>query len=271
MTAMTGERNVLGARFRRWPQALAAVALGLMWLLPSGADAAILKRVHSGITAQPTAGTTVALELPDASKAFVVCSNNSTSGNAQNRQDCILSDNLLTFDAGANITPPFNVSWYVAEFESGVKCQRCTVSFAPGSTTTAPTLTTAVDCSKSFVVLPGESRYNGIVSTGATDEAEIFRAVLGTFASPCGVAPGTTTTTLSIERGSNGSTQCGGCNVYVSWQVVTMDGATVLARATTSLLSGGSTLTVTPSPAMAADPTKAFLLMSPAARSAVAG
>src|SRR2546425_1158496 len=183
MTAMTDERKVLGARFRRWPQALAAVALGLMWLLPSGADAAILKRVHSGITALPT----------------------------------------------------------------------------------------AVDCSKSFVVLPGESRYTGIVSTGATDEAEIFRAVLGTFASPCGVAPGTTTTTLSIERGSNGSTQCAGCNVYVSWQVVTMDGATVLARAAPQLLSGGSTLTVTPFPAMAADPTKAFLLMSRAAGSAVAG
>src|SRR2546425_3999537 len=267
MTAMTGERKVLGARFRRWPQALAAVALGLMWLLPSGADAAILKRVHSGITAQPTAGTTVALELPDARNAFVVCSNNATSGNAQNRQDCILSDNLLTFDAGANISPPFNVSWYVAEFESGVSVQRGTVSFAPGSTTTAPTLTTAVDCSKSFVVLPGESRYNGIVSTGATDEAEIFRAVLGTFASPCGVAPGTTTTTLSIERGSNGSTQCAGCNVYVSWQAVTMDGATGLARAAPQLLSGGSTLTVTPFPAMAAGPTKAFLLMSRAAGS----
>jgi hypothetical protein len=272
MVTFTRERVVIAGKSRRWSQAVAAVALGVMWLAPSGADAAILKRVHASptlgtwinVAGNPTVPVNIALELPDPSKAFVVCSASTTSTNASQRVTCTLSTNQLTIDGGSSMLNDVLVSWYVAEFESGVSVQRGTATLTQYNSTATASLS-PVDCSKSFVVMAGE-QIDGSVSS-AIDELLTTRAILGTFASPCGVTPGATTSTLSISRNYSALTAA----PTVAWQVVTMDGATVLARGAPTLLGTGAILTVTPSPAMAADPTKAFLLMSRAAGNLVAG
>ena len=214
--------------FTRWCQLVAAVALGLMWLAPSAADAATLKRVHSGTTNVPNASVVnITLELPDATKAFVFCPTRTNSGNSSHRVTCTLSTNNLAIDGGTNVTNANTVSWFVAEFESGVSVVRGTSTFNAGSAT--PTLATVpvigtVDCSKSFVVLAGEQSDTALTSTN--DEQFTFLGVLGTFAAPCAVTAGTTTSTLTLSRlaTTNAAT--------VAWQVVTMDGATVVARNT---------------------------------------
>src|SRR5438876_3999448 len=125
MVTFTRERVVIAGKSRRWSQALAAVALGVMWFAPSTAEAAILKRVHSGISGVSAgSGTSITLELPDASKAFVVCSSNTTSALASQRVPCILSTNNLLIGGNSGYTGTINVSWYVAEFESGVSVQK---------------------------------------------------------------------------------------------------------------------------------------------------
>jgi len=268
--------NVAVGRAREaWLYFFGVIAVGLISLAPTMADAAVLKRVHSGTTTltadQPV---TVTLELPDASKAFVVCSMREVgASNASQRALCVLSNNTLTLDTQARISTIGNiiVSWYVAEFESGVSVQRGTYTIAAAQTapSAAPTLN-AVDCSKSFVLLSetavgtgtSPTPYSGTAAATA-DEWYQHRAILGTFASPCAIT-GATTSTLSIARIDTTSP------MYGAWQVVTMDGATVLARGVSTIL-GATSATVTPSPAMAADPTKAFVLMTKTAGASVAG
>jgi outer membrane protein assembly factor BamB len=265
-------RDVAVGRVRAaaWLYVLGAIAVGSMSVVPTAADAAILKRVHSGTTTlSADAAVTVTLELPDASKAFVLCSARVVGSNASQRARCVLSNNLLTLDPQAKISTIGNiiVSWYVVEFESGVSVQRGTVSFATSQTTptTPPTLNPSVDCSKSFVIMSEGTlgNYTGNAANTA-DEWYAHRGILGTFASPCGITAGTTTSTLSIARIDTTTTANG------AWQVVTMDGATVLARGVSTIL-GATSATVTPSPAMAADPTKAFVTMSRTAGASVAG
>src|SRR5712691_7086480 len=251
MTASQRKRMGRARASRRWLQVLPAAALGLLWFAPSAADAAILKRVHSGVnTISSTTGASINLELPDPSKAFVVCSPRTTNQNAQHRVTCVLSTNNLLIDGGNGIVANvMNVSWYVAEFESGVNVQRGTASFPGSSLTPSPApVMNPVDCSKSFVVA-GLQLDGGLAASA--DEAATFRAILGTFASPCGITPGTTTSTLSIAK-KIGS----GAVSTVAWQVVTMDGATVVSRGapqiaynSTSFVGAGATPAATFSPA----------------------
>src|SRR6266550_2691208 len=219
--------------FTRWCQLVAAVALGLVWLAPSAADAAILKRVHSGTTNVPSATVVnITLELPDATKAFVFCPTRTSSGNSSHRVTCTLSTNNLAIDGGTNVTNTNTVSWFVAEFESGVSVVRGTSTFNAGSPTpsAAPVIGT-VDCSKSFVALAGEQTDTAL--TSINDEEFTFLGVLGTFAAPCAVTAATTSTlTLSRLATTNAAT--------VAWQVVTMDGATVVARNTATIATNAT-------------------------------
>src|SRR5256885_1747220 len=249
--------------FTRWCQLVAAVALGLMWLAPSAAAAAILKRVHSGTTNVPNASVVnIPLELRDATKAFVFCPTRTTSGNSSHRVTCTLSTNNLAIDGGTNVTNANTVSWFVAEFESGVSVVRGTSTFNAGSPTpsAAPVIGT-VDCSKSFVALAGEQTDTAL--TSINDEEFTFLGVLGTFAAPCAVTAGTTTSTLTLSRlaTTNAAT--------VAWQVVTMDGATVVARNTATIATNATQSN--PSLPTAADPTKSFILMSRQGGTAIAG
>src|SRR5437762_304954 len=255
--------------FTRWCQLVAAVALGLMWLAPSAADAAILKRVHSGTTNVPSATVVnVTLDLPSANvtKAFVFCPTRTTSGNSSHRVTCTLSTNNLAIDGGTNVTNANTVSWFVAEFESGVSVVRGTSTFNAGSAT--PTLATVpvigtVDCSKSFVVLAGEQSDTAL--TSINDEEFTFLGVLGTFAAPCAVAAGTMTSTLTLSRlaTTNAAT--------VAWQVVTMDGASVVARNTTTIAINALTANPALPLSTSADSTKSFILMSHQGGTAIAG
>src|SRR2546421_4036687 len=251
--------------FTRWCQLVAAVALGLMWLAPSAADAATLKRVHSGTTNVPSATVVnVTLDLPSANvtKAFVFCPTRTSSGNSSHRVTCTLSTNNLAIDGGTNVTNANTVSWFVAEFESGVSVVSGTSTFNAGSATpsAAPVIGT-VDCSKSFVVLGGEQSDTAL--TSINDEQFTFLGVLGTFAAPCAVTAGTTTSTLTLSRlaTTNAAT--------VAWQVVTMDGATVVARNTSTIATNATQSN--PSLPTAADPTKSFILMSRQGGTAIAG
>ncbi|PYM31884.1 MAG: hypothetical protein DME15_15875 [Candidatus Rokuibacteriota bacterium] len=242
---------------------MAAVALGLMWMAPSAADAATLKRVHSGTTNVPSASVVnITLELPDATKAFVFCPTRTTSGNSSHRVTCTLSTNNLAIDGGTNVTNANTVSWFVAEFESGVSVVRGTSTFNAGSPTpsAAPVIGT-VDCSKSFVVLAGEQSDTAL--TSINDEQFTFLGVLGTFAAPCAITAGTTTSTLTLSRlaTTNAAT--------VAWQVVTMDGASVVARNTATIAINA--LTASPASFPLTDSTKSFILMSRRAGTAIAG
>ena len=185
------------------PLVLIAAALGLHWFGPSAADAAILKRVHSGTTAiTSTAAQTVTLELQDASKAFVVCWSRSPLTWSNERATCELSTNTLTIDVGLQAgASSVSVGWSVAEFESGVSVVRGLSTFNAGSVTptpaTAPNIGT-VDCTKSFVVMAGEQ--TDIINASSNDEQFMFLGVLGTFAAPCLVTAGATTSTLTLSR-----------------------------------------------------------------------
>ena len=238
----------------RWPLVLIAAALGLLWFGPSAADAAILKRVHSGTTAiTSTAAQTVTLELQDASKAFVVCWSRYTLTWSNGRATCVLSNNTLTIDVGlAAGTTGISVGWSVAEFESGVSVVRGTSTFNAGSATpaTAPNIGT-VDCTKSFVVMAGEQ--TDIINASSNDEEFMFLGVLGTFAAPCLVTAGATTSTLTLSRVAATSA------ATVSWQVVTMDGATVAARGTASM---AKQIVATTATIPSTNTTTSFLMMS---------
>jgi hypothetical protein len=241
---------------------LAVVALALAGLVPIAAEAAILKRVHEGTTTvTSTSGNTITLELPDASKAFVVCSRRNTNSRSNARATCVLSDNSLYIDVGtATANNSVIVAWYVAEFEDGVTVQRNTAAFASGATSVAVTLPTAVDCSKSFVVMAGDQ--NNAANSSTNDERFTFLGILGTVASPCGVASGTTTTALTIARLDSGTA------ATAAWQVVTMDGATVMARGTSTIGIGSLTATATiPS----TDATRSFLSLSSRVGTAAGG
>lgn len=248
---------------RRGAGALAAFAVGSAVLAASSADAAVLKRVHSGTQSLSSATpVTIALELPDASKAFVVCSNNTANGGPNYRVSCVLSDNQLVIDGGNSIAAAMTIAWYVAEFESGVTVQRGVLtSFTAGTLSNTATLNPAVDCTKSFVVMAGENGDSAPAQTA--DEWFMLRGVLGTTASPCGVTAGSTTNTLTVARIDGGAQLA-----QVAWQVVTMEGATVVARGTT-VVTGGSTTSSTFSPAV--DPTASFIVMGRSGRPSVAG
>jgi hypothetical protein len=111
----------------------------------------------------------------------------------------VLSNNQLVIDGGSGIAAAMSIAWYVAEFESGVSVQRGTLVF-PGTTgiSLTATLSPAVDCTKSFVVMAGEQMDGTAAST--TDEGSMLRAVLGTIAAPCAVTSGSTTSTLTVDR-----------------------------------------------------------------------
>jgi hypothetical protein len=250
---------------RRWFAALTGVAIGVTVLAAPAAEAAVLKRVHSGTTTISSGTpTTIALELSDASKAFVVCSSNTSNTSGHQRANCVLSNNQLVVDGGGNVAAAMTIAWYVAEFETGVTVQRGTLNYTAsgGQTSQTATLSPAVDCTKSFVVLGGAQVDTGSLASSA-DETATFRAVLGTIASPCGVTSGSTTSTLTVARYDTV-----GIGVTVAWQVVTMDGATVVARGLTSL-TGSSVNSATFSPAV--DPTAAFAVMHGTGGNSVVG
>jgi hypothetical protein len=256
--------SALGKRIGRL-----ASSLGVLAVIAGTAawgEAATLKRVHSGLTIvnDTTTATTVALDLPDATRAFVVCTAGTLSDDSNKRVTCELQDNQLAIQA--DVAPgafTIGVEWQVAEFEDGVTVQRGTAAFASSATTANPVLT-AVDCTKSFVLLSGERTTNGAGNL-ADDERFTFRALLGG-GTACTSG---TTTALGISRLESGDA------ASVAWQVVTMEGVSVergtlcIGGAGTCPGSNGATTTATL--ATAVDTGKAIVLVSSRAGSAVNG
>jgi hypothetical protein len=237
---------------------LGLVALGTSYLAAGSADAAVLKRVHTGVRNVPSAtAVTVVLDLPDASKAFVVCYPRSSTTSSHQRVTCVLGDNLLTIDGGTNVGANVTVSFYVAEFDSGVFVRRGTSSFAAaGTTPTAAPSFSAVDCTSSFIVWGGEQ--TNASASNNNDEEFTFRAILGTVASPCTSG---TTSTLSIDR-LDGATAA-----TVAWQIVTMDSA-VVQRNVASLANNATTTTAA---ITSVDTTKSFAQITRTGGTAIAG
>lgn len=239
------------------------LALGVGgWLAPFSAEAASLKSLQSAVTAVPSS-TAVAVTLSpsvDATKAFVVCSARTTSDNSNRRVTCVLSNTTLTIDGGTNVGATVSVSWYVAEFAGGVTVQRGTGAFAAGSTVPSPLPSlTAVDCTKSFVVLAGEQT-NAANST-ANDEQFTFRAILATTSGGTTPCTSGTSSNLTLTRsvGTNAAT--------MAWQVVTYEGASV-QRGIATITQAATTATAAIS---VVDTSKSFVLMSRMAGTAAAG
>jgi hypothetical protein len=255
-------------RWRRWSTALALAVVA--WLSAARpVEAAIVKSVTSGSTTLAASSTTknVALTGVDITKAFVSCAAEPPDREtAYSNATCDLNNNgaggaaQLTVTVGASLNNPLPVRYYVVEFTAGVSVQRGTASFT--STNLSPSATpslTAVDCTKSFVVISTRSTD---VNTTA-DEAATIRAILGTGASPCTSG---TTTSLELRRNEGVS----GVTVTVIWQVVTMEGASV--QRGTSCIGGASTCTTNSGGTAglnnritlgtAVDTTKSFILMT---------
>jgi len=212
----------------------------VLCLAPAGAEAAILKIVTTGSRA-PSSTTPVQVTLPtgnDITKSFVICYTQTTQGTPDIYQfGCDLNTSggagRLTITPGptAPAASSTTVNYYVAEFTAGVSVQRGTATFSGTSLTpaSAVTLSTAVDCTKSFVLVNQTSTDN----SNARDELWEVRAFLATAGAPCTTG---TTTSLDLSRGLGRA----GTTVTARWQVVTMEGATV-QRGTTCIGGSGAT------------------------------
>ncbi|HEU5193195.1 MAG TPA: hypothetical protein VFW70_00545, partial [Methylomirabilota bacterium] len=255
-------------------------------LIPAVGDAAILKVVTSGTQTMPASTTAQQITLPtgnDITKSFVICATRTTQTTPDIYQvGCDLNNGgtggagRLTITPGATAPSAANVqfvSYYVAEFAAGVSVQRgsTTITGVNLTPTTPVTLSTAVDCTKSFVLI----NVRDTDTSGTRDEVWQVRAFLATGSSPC--TSGTTTSlNLSRNLGQTGTT------VTVSWQVVTMEGATVQrgtqciggsaatpACPTASGATNGTNNRVTLSTAV--DTTKSFILLTSKGGSAIGG
>lgn len=254
-------------------------------LAPGGAQAAVLKIVTSGTRTMPASTTAQQITLPtgnDITKSFVICSTRTTQTTPDIYQvGCDLNNGggggagRLTITPGST-APASNsqfVTYYVAEFSAGVSVQRGTATFSGTSLTpsSAVTLSTAVDCTKSFVLI----NQRDTDTSSARDEVWTIRAFLATGGSPCTSG---TTTSLDLSRNDGRF----GTTVTVNWQVVTMEGATVqrgtsciggsAATPACPLVSGGTngtsnraTLTT------GVDTAKSFILVTSKGGSAIAG
>lgn len=218
---------------RWWILVLTLVVAG--WLVPAAADAAILKRVHAGRAVASATAVNIALDLPDASKAFVVCHSRTTAVTSNQRVTCILTTNNLQIDGGSGIGATTDVTWYVAEFESGVTVYRNTavVTLASGSLTAAITInaTGGVACDRSFAVVTNQD--GDSTANAANDERFMVRGYLQDAAIQgvvCGA--GATTNVLRIDRNESGTA------TGYAWQVVVIDSASVQRGLTTMTGTG---------------------------------
>ena len=143
-------------------------ALGRLKILPiffmfailcsAPAAAATLNSVQSGTTTITGGSKTVTITSVDTSKAFLVFS---TRQNEEEPDEVQISGQItnattLTFDRAAD-EKTINVTWYVAEFTSGVSVQRGRDTV---SSSTVNVSLTSVDTSKSFALISLESAVN---------------------------------------------------------------------------------------------------------------
>jgi hypothetical protein len=263
-----------------------AARLGLLLLAlaaclaPAGAEAAIVKQVTSGTQTMPASTTATQISLPsgtDITKSFVVCSTRTTQTTADIYMiSCDLNTSggspRLTITPGATAPAASStfVSYYVVEFTAGVSVQRGSATFSGTSLTptSAVTLSTAVDCAKSFVLT--SVRDND--SSNSRDEVWTIRAFLATGSAACTSG---TTTSLDLSRNVGRS----GTTVSVNWQVVTYEGASVqrgigvcIGAAATCPANGGTAGTNTRvTLGTAVDTTKSFILLTRKGGSATGG
>ena len=254
-------------------------------LAPSGGEAAILKIVTSGSQLMPNSTTATNIALPsgnDITKSFVICYTRTTQSTPDIYQiGCALNNGgsggagQLTITPGptAPATSSTTVNYYVAEFAAGVSVQRGTATFSGTSLTpsSAVTLSTAVDCTKSFVLV----NQRDTDSNAGRDELWQIRAFLATSGSPCTTG---TTTSLDLSRGLGRTST----TVTVNWQVVTMEGATV--QRGTSCIGGSAATPSCPTASGATngtsnrvtlgtgvDTTKTFILMTSKGGASISG
>ena len=274
----------MGFLTSRGVRSLLLLALAVC-LAPEAGEAAILRIVTAGTQTMPASTTAQQITLPtgnDITKSFVICATRTAEGSPDVYQvGCDLNNGgsggagRLTITPGAT-APASNsqfVSYYVAEFSAGVSVQRgsTTITGTNLAPTTAVTLSTAVDCTKSFVLI----NQLDTDTSGSRDEVWEVRALLATSGSPC--TSGTTTSlNLSRNLGQTGTT------VTVNWQVVTMEGATV-QRGTACIGNAfGTPACATASGATnnlnnrvtlgtAVDTTKAFVLVTTKGGTAIGG
>jgi hypothetical protein len=171
-----------------------------------------------------------------------LCNNRTDDGDPDQRVTCELTSatNLrITSSQGraANV-----VQWHVVEFTSGIAVQRGLAQIPQNQANPAPfnlnvTLPTVVDLARSFVLISER------IATGSEDrdERRTIRARLSS------------TTNLELSRNEEGT-----ADVFVAWQVIEIEDATVQAGLTT-LANGSASVTATIG---AVDVTKTFLVFS---------
>jgi hypothetical protein len=252
--------------------ALLFVTAGVLWFTASRGEAAVFKAVQSGSAsfASATAQTINLRTGTDITKAFVTCSSSTSSNNDLATYTCVLQDSgndpeLVITPGGSNTG---TVQWYVAEFESGVRVQRGTLTVdgtSGAGLSVTQSLTTggysAVDATKSFIL---QSHRINLNSNNATEQTTI-RSILASDG-----------LSLTVSRNEGTTT-----DLFLHWQVVEMQGASVqrgtvcIGNTTncpgTTNGSGSTDQLNTATLTTAVDPCKTILLHTRRGGTAVAG
>jgi hypothetical protein len=179
----------------------------------------------TGVGQEGTTTATVTLGTPvDSTKAFVHCSFSTSEGGPRTHPTCVLSNTQVTITIGVAVAVSAHttVRWYVVEFEGAVKVQRGTANFAAGATEPGGalvSLTTPVDCAKSFVLLT--ERMN-TTATNNDEQWQVNTTLTGSGgAAPRAACTSGTTSSLELFRGDSGVV------LDVAWQVIQIEGITV--------------------------------------------
>lgn len=233
--------------------ALAETPLSFLGI--QSADAAVIKNVQRGSVTFTSGANRMPVTLSaavDPTKTIVWGGISHGGGRSAGSNP---NDSRIAFDLesattlalerlGSPATAPV-VEWQVVEFATGVSVQRGLRSLTTAETTVNVTLPTAVDLTKSFVLVSVAPN----TTSQTTDERWTVRSRL------------TTSTNLELSRNESGIA------VDVYWQVVQMDGASVqrnLRTLASGAASGTSTIT-------SVSTSNSFLIMSYRGAAAVNG
>lgn len=200
---------------------------------------AAINTVQSGVVtiAAGSASQTVAITSVDMTKSFLIFNVRIDSNEPQ---FVLVSGELtnattLTFErVTAASSPAANISWYVAEFTSGVTVERGSINYT--TLTSSDTTITAIDAAKAFPIISWRA------SGTAIDGNDFLRADL------------TTTTNLQIT-----SEVAGAATHVVKWQVVQFDSGASVQAGSAVIDTGDTTKTAAIS---SIDTTKSMLVFS---------
>jgi hypothetical protein len=221
--------------------------IDIRWYVASFASGVSVQR---GQATQSATTLNVAITAVGAvNRAFVTWSKTSHSADVNwNDNDPVLGEltatNNLQFRSNSS-TGPHTIWWQVIEFTdpADITVQKGTTSLTGGATSVTATLGTAVDVSRTFVLVGFR-----MPDSGNDVGARMLRAQL------------TNSTTITIDRSVGGTDDID----EIVWQAVELKDGSSVQRGSTSFAAGSATQTATLSPPMDPNRSIAFASVQPA-------